>query len=116
MALYSVWDWNRNAYRVYSTRRPVSVGDDPIPPRPSGLSALGADPDEHIKPLPSGARFEGYSHLARGEIRRMPTGMGDTADDAGAASGGGTGKGLAMMGIGILIGAGAVWWYENKKR
>lgn len=86
MALYSVWDWDRNAYRVYSTKTPVSVGDDPLPPKPSGLGAIGADPDTHLKPLPSGARFLGYSHLARGELRRMPRGLGDNGDDAGAAT------------------------------
>lgn len=113
MALYSVWDWNRNAYRVYSTKAPVSVGDDPIPPRPSGVGALGADPDHHIKPLPTGAKFVGYSHLARGEIRRMPAGLGDSADDAGAS--GGRVGGLAMLGIGAAIGFGAAWWIRRKQ-
>ena len=115
MALYSVWDWNRNAYRVYSTRRPVSVGDDPIPPRPTGLSPIGADPDEHIKPLPAGVRFMGYSHLARGELRRMPQGMGDNGDDAGAAANDSGKGGWAMLGIGVAIGAGAMWWLGRER-
>lgn len=83
MALYSVWDWNRNSYRVYSTPTPVSVGDDPVPPKPSGISPIGANPDSDVKPLPPGARFVGYDHLARGEIRRMSSGFGDLGDDAG---------------------------------
>jgi len=112
MALYSVWDWNRNSYRIYETRRPVSVGDDPVPPRPTGLSALGADPDEHLKPLPSGARFVGYSHLARGELRRPPGALGDSGDDAGSA---GTAGGLAMLGVGVVLGAGAMWWWSKKR-
>lgn len=111
MALYSVWDWNRNAYRVYATRRPVSVGDDPIPPRPGGLSPLGADPDQHLKPLPSGVKFLGYSHLARGELRRMPRGIGDTADDAGAA---GSGRSSwLMLGLGAAVGAGAMYLWSK---
>lgn len=86
MALYSIWDWNRNAYRVYSTPRTVSVGDDPIPPRPSA-SSLGANPDTDVKPLPAGAKFVGYSHIARGEIRRERRGIGDLGDDAGTEAG-----------------------------
>jgi hypothetical protein len=84
MALYSVWDWNRNSYRVYSTPTPVSVGDDPIPPKPNGISPIGANPDSDVKPLPPGARFIGYDHLARGEIRRVSNGFGDLGDDAGS--------------------------------
>lgn len=113
MALYSVWDWDRNAYRVYSTKTPVSVGDDPIPPKPSGLSALGADPDTHLKALPSGAKFMGYSHLARGELRRMSRGLGDNGDDAGAAKGL-TGGGWKTLALGVVIGAGVVW-YAGKR-
>lgn len=80
MALYSTWDWNKNAWRVYRTPETVSVGDDPKPPRPSGLGPLGADPDTGVRPLPSGAKFIGYDHVARGEIRRAVTlgGLGDS--------------------------------------
>jgi hypothetical protein len=78
MALYSTWDWNRNAYRVYQTPTPVSVGDDPVSPKPSITSALGADPDTQVNVLPSGAKFMGYSHMARGEIRRASNGLGDS--------------------------------------
>lgn len=85
MALYSVWDWNRNAWRVYRTSAPVSVGDDPIPPPGSG-NVLGSCPDEDIKPLPGGAKLLGYSHVARGEIRRKPRSMVDLGDDAGQPS------------------------------
>jgi len=70
MAFYSTWDWNRNAWRVYRTPETVSVGDDPKPPRPSPLNILGADPDTQVRPLPAGATFIGYDHIARGEIRR----------------------------------------------
>lgn len=112
MALYSVWDWNRNAYRVYSTRAPVSVGDDPIPPRPSGASVLGADPDEHLKPLPGGARFMGFAHLPRGELRRMPKGLGDSGDDAGAQ---GSGGGWMMLGFGVAVGAGGMWLWSRMR-
>ncbi len=87
MALYSVWDWDRNAYRIYSTSRTASVGDDPTPPRPTGLAQLGADPDTDVKPLPAGAKLVGYSHIARGEIRRLNRGFfSDLGDDAGAGS------------------------------
>lgn len=111
MALYSVWDWDRNAYRVYATKSPVSVGDDPIAPKPSGLSALGADPDQHIKPLPSGAKFMGYSHLARGEVRRMPKGLGDNGDDAGKATGL-AGMPLVAFGLGAAA-ASLIWWWRR---
>lgn len=76
MALYSVWDWNKNAYRVYQTPGATSVGDDPKSPVPAGLHHLGADPDTQVNVLPRGARFMSYSHIARGEIRRMPGGLG----------------------------------------
>jgi hypothetical protein len=78
MALYSVWDWDRNAYRIFQTPMPVSVGDDPISPKPSGIGGLGADPDTQINVIPSDAKFMGYSHMARGEIRRVSGGLGDT--------------------------------------
>lgn len=83
MALYSVWDWNRNAYRVYTTPTHVSVGDDPTPPKPSGIGPIGANPDSDVKPLPPGATFVGHDLFARGEIRRMPASLGDVGDDAG---------------------------------
>lgn len=76
MALYSVWDWNKNAYRVYQTPGATSVGDDPKSPVPVGLHHLGADPDTQVNQLPRNARFLSYSHVARGEIRRMPGGLG----------------------------------------
>lgn len=88
MALYSVWDWDRNAYRVYATNAPVSVGDDPKPPKPSNIGPIGADPDTDVKPLPVGAKLIGYEHLPRGEIRRLvnpaPAVGGDEDADASA--------------------------------
>ena len=80
MALYSAWDWDRNAYRIYQTRQLVSVGDDPQAPRPNH-HPLGAVPDVDVKALPPGARFLGFSHQARGEIVRLPrTGLGAASD------------------------------------
>lgn len=112
MALYSVWDWNRNAYAIYRTSSPVSVGDDPLPHRGSD-SVLGADPDSGVKPLPSGARFVGYDHLARGEIRRRSSALGDSGDDGGAASGS-AGNGWLMFGAGVLA-ASAYWWWRRSR-
>lgn len=114
MALYSVWDWDRNVYRVYKTNSPVSVGDDPIAPKPTGLSAIGADPDTHIKALPSGAKFMGYSHLARGELRRMSHGLGDRGDDAGSSSAPG-GGGWKTLALGVVVGAGVVWFTKVRR-
>lgn len=70
MALYSVWDWNKNLYRVYADAVPVSVGVDPQPPRPRSVPLLGAIPYEHAKVLPSATRFMGLSHVPRGEVVR----------------------------------------------
>jgi len=111
MALYSVWDWNRNVYRVYTTPRHVSVGDDPLPPKPLGISPIGANPDSDVKPLPSGTRFIGYDHFARGEIRRMPSGALDLGDDAGVGGNFWT-QPLVMF----AAGAGAVVMYYAWKR
>lgn len=111
MALYSVWDWDRNAYRVYATKKPVSVGDDPSPPRPRGISALGADPDLHVKPLPSGAKLVGYSHMARGEIRRAPAGI-----LSGAASESGSSNGALMFVAGAAVALGVSWWWRKRRR
>jgi len=105
MALYSVWDWNRNVYRVYADRRPVSVGDDPDPPRPGRVHILGAVPDEHVKRLPKGARFVSYSHAPRGEIVRHPAvsgkamgGLGALADrHSGIVEGALVGAGVAVL-------------------
>ena len=112
MALYSVWDWRRNLYRVYRTDRLASVGEDPVAPRPSGTSPIGADPDSHVKPLPSGARLVGYSHVARGEIRRASSGLGDTGDDAGIVSGGK----WWVFALGAGAGAAALWWWQRRSR
>jgi len=98
MALYSIWDWSRNSYRVYATSELVSVGEDPTPPRPSGVHLLGAVPDIHVKKKPRGGRFMGYSHVGRGEIVR---------DDKStrAAHGGSLPAGLGSTGLGeVTIG------------
>ena len=79
MALYSVWDWDKNAYRVYQTPGAASVGDDPKSPVPVGAHRLGADPDTQVNVLPRNARFLNYSHVARGEIRRMGGGLGQVS-------------------------------------
>lgn len=113
MALYSVWDWNRNSWRVYSTPTPVSVGDDARPPRPSNASPIGADPDTHAKPLPSNARFHGYSHVARGEVRRSSKGMGDVGDDAGRETSV-LRQPWLMFGLGAAV-ASAYWWWRRRR-
>jgi hypothetical protein len=84
MAFFSTWDWNKNAWRIYRTPETVSVGDDPTPPRPTGLNVLGADPDAGVRPLPANAAFVGYDHMARGEIRRAAGvgGLGDASSDS----------------------------------
>lgn len=83
MALYSVWDWDKNAYKIYADSTPVSVGDDPKPPKPTGVGPIGADPDTQIKTLPGGTKFMGYDQMAHGEIRRvggLPLGLDDATD------------------------------------
>jgi hypothetical protein len=83
VALYSVWDWNKNAWRIYATKKSVSVGDDPKPPAPTGISPIGADPDTDVRPLPFGAKFVGMSHLAKGEVRRLGSGgLGEASEDS----------------------------------
>jgi hypothetical protein len=107
MALYSVWDWDRNSWKVYQTRTPVSVGDDALPPKPHGTSVLGADPDTHVKPLPGGAKFHGYSHVARGEIRRSDGILGASGDDGGKPS-----RPWLMFGLGAVA-ATLFWWAKR---
>lgn len=87
MATYSAWDWNFNRFRVYRDEKPVSIGDDPSPPRPRTLSILGAVPDKDVKILPPTARSVGTSLVAIGEIVRDP--KLNTPRDAAAAKGGG---------------------------
>jgi len=108
MALYSVWDWDRNAYRVYRTRTPVSVGDDPIPPKPRSSSPIGADPDTQIKALPAGAQPIGFSHIARGEIRRTGGALG--GDDGGSSSR------WAWVAAGVAAGAVGTYWWIRRRR
>ncbi|HEY5656992.1 MAG TPA: hypothetical protein VIY27_04310 [Myxococcota bacterium] len=113
MALYSAWDWDRNAYRVYQTRRLVSVGDDPKPPKPKLRHPLGAVPDMDAKTLPPGAKMIGYSHQARGEIVRLP-GSGALGDVNGSAT-----DTLASMALVVLIIAGVgafIAWGQRPRR
>ena len=104
MALYSVWDWNKNLYRVYSNATPVSVGVDPQPPRPSGVHLLGAVPYDHAKVLPAGTKALGLSHVPRGEIVRDATsvkellGLGDEPGNRSAWST------VAIAAGGVLVG------------
>lgn len=111
MALYSVWDWDRNAYAVYRTPQRVSVGDDPIPPRPSGISVLGASPDDDVKPLPVGAKLVGYDHFARGEIRRR----GGALASMGAATDSSATRTLLAFVSGAIVAAGGLFWIWRKK-
>jgi len=113
MALYSVWDWDRNAWGVYRTPTPVSVGDDPLPHSSSGDSAIGAAPSTGVKALPSNARLIGYDHLARGEVRRRSGALGDNGDDAGRSTGV-TGNGWLMFAVGVAVATGWFWWKDKK--
>lgn len=110
MAFYSVWDWDRNVYRVYRTNTPVSVGDDPVPPKPLSTSPIGADPDTQIKPLPLGARFVGYSHMARGEIRRAGTGF------LGGDDGGKPLPTWLLLTAGAAGGVALYRWWQRRRR
>jgi hypothetical protein len=96
MALYSVWNWDRNSYDVYEDRQPVSIGDDPNPPRPSKLHAIGAVPDRDVKSLPSGTRLVGQSPMPKGEIVRK--GGGGFFSVVTGGGGGGSGDGLGDAG------------------
>lgn len=102
MALYSVWNWDRNAWAVFQTSTPVSVGDDPDPPRPRATSPIGVDPDVAVKELPQNARFLGFDHLCRGEVRRLRggPGVGQTDDSMGLAD--------VLRHPAVLVGAGLV--------
>ena len=103
MAFFSAWDWDRNAYRVYATPQRVSVGDDPEPPRPRGAGELGAVPDQDVKSLPLGARFVGYSPMARGEIVRLNAGaLG--ALGFGEMTAGDIGRVVLLLAFGGLVG------------
>jgi hypothetical protein len=111
MALYSVWDWDRNAWAVYRDKRPVSVGDDPKAPKPSNVSAIGADPDTQVNLMPSDARFIGYDHMCRGEVRRRSesslSGLGiemPSSDD------------VRKYVLGGAVGALLVWYWRKRER
>lgn len=109
MALYSVWDWDRNTWAVYSSQRPVSVGDDPKPPKPSNVSPIGADPDSQMNQLPSDAKFVGYDHMCRGEVRLAGgalAGLGIDMPDN---------DDLKKYAVGGLIGAVIAWWYRGRR-
>jgi len=108
VATYSAWDWNINAYRVYKDARPVSIGDDPTPPRPKGVSVLGAVPDRDVKLIPPGAKQVGTSVVAVGEIAKDP--RLNLAKGAGGGGGDGLGSfsgGTSLMPV-ILVGVAVV--------
>jgi len=107
MALYSVWDWDHNAWAVYRDSRPVSVGDDPVPPRPTDVNFLGADPDTQCNPLPPSARFVGYDTMCRGEVRRRVAGSGLGLDLPAAAD-------MQKYLIGAAIGVGLYWLWSQR--
>lgn len=108
MALYSVWNWDRNNWAVYRDARPVSVGVDSKPPKPSNVSALGADPDTQMNPLPADARFVGYDHMCRGEVRvanrSALSGLGLDFPDA---------SDMKKYAVGAAVGVGAVLLYRG---
>lgn len=107
MALYSVWDWNKNLYKVYADSRPVSVGVDPQPPRPSNVHLLGAVPYESCKLLPAGTRFIGLSHVPRGEIVRQAGAvnelLGLSGDDGGRSLFGTVAIAAASAAAGFIV-------------
>jgi hypothetical protein len=109
MALYSVWDWDRNSWAIYRDARPASVGDDPKPPRPRNVGRLGADPDTQMNPLPSDAQFVGYDHMCRGEVRVRGTGP-----LAGLGLDMPSNDDLKKYAIGGLVGAAAAWWWRRR--
>lgn len=110
MALYSVWDWDRNTWAVYRDRRTVSIGDDPKPPKPV-VGPLGADPDTQVKPLPSDASFVGYDHVCRGEVRRRPSGP-----LAGLGIDPPSSDDLQKYAVGAAMGVAAWWLFTKWKR
>lgn len=112
MALFSQWDWNRNSYKVYATQAPVSIGDDPSPPRPGNLNVLGAVPDMDAKSLPRGASFMGYSQVPRGEIVKSE-GKASSRDTYGLGDSEGVSF-AAVAGIGFL-GLVGIWLYGEVK-
>ncbi len=109
MALFSVWDWDRNLWAIYQNAQTVSVGDDPRPPRPMNISPLGADPDTQVNPLPPDARFVGFDHTCRGEVRRKSdalSSLGIVMPETGD---------LKKYAIGALFGAVAAWYYRRRR-
>jgi hypothetical protein len=104
MALYSIWDWNKNLYRVHSNTTPVSVGVDPSPPRPGALHLIGAIPYEHAKTLPAGTRFMGLSHVPRGEVVRDATSVKDLLGLGDDAASGERWKLIACAAAGLVAG------------
>lgn len=104
MALYSVWDWNKNLYRVYSNSTPVSVGVDPNPPRPNAVHLLGAVPYEHAKVLPPAVRLMGLSHVPRGEVVRDAASVHELLGLSGDAEGSGFGRTLLVAAAGAIVG------------
>jgi hypothetical protein len=111
MAFFSVWDWNRNAWRIYQTPTSVSVGDDPAAPKPSVSNPIGADPDTQVKPLPPGAKLIGYEHLARGEIRREPSSLLSGADGSETPF---WKRPLVMFVAGAASIGALVWWRRRR--
>lgn len=109
MALFSVWNWDRNAWAVYQNGQTVSVGDDPKPPRPSNVSPLGACPDTQVNPLPPDARFVGFDHACRGEVRRLGDSVGDALGLVVPESGD-----LKKYALGGLAGALLVWCWRRR--
>lgn len=111
MAFFSVWDWPHNAWRIYQTSSPVSVGDDPTPPKPSVSNPIGADPDTQLKPLPPDAKLVGYEHLARGEIRSERTSLLSGTDETGVPF---WKSPLVMFAAGAAAVGALVWWRRRQ--
>lgn len=70
---YSVWDWNRRQYAVYTDQRPRPLMGDPTPCRPAASPGVGGmiDVGMTLCPLPADAQPLGWSEVAVGQVVRQ---------------------------------------------
>lgn len=67
--MYSVWNWDKEAYDYYDGPG-VSLGD-PVPSATRGNpNGAGINLDAALPPLPSGARYTGSGSEAKGRVAR----------------------------------------------
>lgn len=73
---YSVYDWSRKTYRVYADERPWPVMADSPTCVAQARGAIGmVDVNMAICPVPTDARFVGWSQVAEGRVSRLMGGM-----------------------------------------